>query len=748
MPGEVRILIHISNHDYFCKLSTMLVSAGYVVVYAIGIGELMDKLHKNLPQLIIMDSGEENLWKEACERVREDHTIVYTPILLLSSLENACDDINNVHIGVDGYIVRPFNLNTIVSKIDSTIYKTFREFDTNPLTRLPGNNSIREEVEEIIDSGKMFAVCYADMDNFKIFNDHYGFAKGDEAINTTAHIIVAAVKKNGNPNDFIGHIGGDDFVFVTTPEKVSTICEEIVKNFDTKITVLYEEEDLGNNLITHKNRQGIIQDFAIMTLSIGVVTNKKRKIKHFGEVSQIGTEMKVYAKNFPGSKFIVDARNSRKSPQKMITESLHDPVWNKISCKIFDLPPGAKDSVLRSVSESSNDLRKIFKKHEKTGMLLLKIFCLPHIVVGGSNSFIPSIVDKIFSEPLPKGSNICKLYWLKHENSFVSFIDHPKAKENINAKYLEESALNLKIFVEEKVASVLGSYLCKQLGFYAGYTILQKSSKYTLDRVLFHAIRNAQRVADNARKYDVWRKSNVLREIILEKKVRSVFQAVIDLKGEKLLGYEAFSRGPAESELENPVVMFDIAGEAKVTWALETLCHKTAFESTPKLRDNELFFVNINSNSVVNPRLLEEKHITNASIFSKNIMWELKYEMFKEEPVFFMDTFRYLRDAGFGVTVDNVDSADSPLPLLAELKPDFIKIDISLVRDIANKEKNSLILRTISEIFRESSTKIIAKGIETKEELHAIEGLGISYGQGFYFSSKEITFSASGNVSF
>jgi len=748
MPGEVRILIYLSDHEYFCKLSTMLVSAGYVVVYAVDISELMGKLHEKMPHLIIMDSDEESLWKDACSRVREDHSVVYTPILLLSSTESVYDDINNAHAGVDGYIVKPFNLGSIVNKIDSTIYKTFREFDTNPLTRLPGNNSIREEVEDVIDSGETFAVCYADMDNFKIFNDHYGFAKGDEAINTTAHIIMSVVKKNGNRSDFVGHIGGDDFVFITTPDKVHAVCEEIVKSFDTKITTLYDEEDLENNLITHKNRQGIIQDFAIMTLSIGVVTNKKRKIKHFGEVSQIGTEMKVYAKKFPGSKFIVDARNSRDSPQSMTTEMLNDPIWNKISCKIFDHPPCGKGVILRSVAESRDELRKIFKAREKTGLLLLKISCFKNVAFESRHFFILSLLDKVFLEPLPKESNIQKLYWIKHENSFIAFIGPQDGKENIHAKYLEDLALSFKSIVEKRVERVLGSYLFRQLGFYTGYTILKKSQKYPLERVLFHAIRNAQRVADNAKKYDVWRKSNVLREIILEKRVNSIFQPVVGFKGTELLGYEVFSRGPAESELENPVLMFDIASEAKVTWALEALCHKTAFESVPKLCGDELLFLNINAKSLLNPNLLETRHLENAGIANKSIVWKLKYDFFKEEPVFFVDAFRYLRGAGFGVAVDNIDSVDLPLSLLAEIKPDFIKIDISLVRGVEEKEDNRIILRTISEVFRESPTKIIANGIETKEELRAIEGLGISYGQGFYFSSREIASSASGDASF
>ena len=180
--------------------------------------------------------------------------------------------------------------------------------DASPLTRLPGGIAIENVLKKRLESGRPVAFCMADLDNFKAFNDHYGYAKGSEVIKETALLIEAAVRAKGSPDDFVGHVGGDDFVFITTPELARRVCEEVIAGFDKRIPGFYDPEDRKRGSIPGKTRQGVEQQFPIMTVSMAVVTNERRKLDDPLQVSEIAAELKTYAKSLPGSVFVVDRR--------------------------------------------------------------------------------------------------------------------------------------------------------------------------------------------------------------------------------------------------------------------------------------------------------------------------------------------------------------------------------------------------------------------------------------------------------
>jgi diguanylate cyclase (GGDEF)-like protein len=180
--------------------------------------------------------------------------------------------------------------------------------DTNPLTHLPGGIAIDNVLKKRINSGSMFAFCLVDLDNFKAYNDHYGYARGNQVIKNTAEIIENAVEKHGTSKTFCGHIGGDDFVVISSIDSYAKICRFIVKEFDKTIDKLYDSKDMKNGCITRKTRKGKQEKFPIMTVSIGVVTNKRRKLKHVVQVGEIAADVKNYAKSKPGSLYYVDRR--------------------------------------------------------------------------------------------------------------------------------------------------------------------------------------------------------------------------------------------------------------------------------------------------------------------------------------------------------------------------------------------------------------------------------------------------------
>lgn len=190
--------------------------------------------------------------------------------------------------------------------------------DASPLTRLPGGVAIENVLRKRINSKGPLAFCLVDMDNFKAFNDRYGYARGSEVIKALGHIIERAVKKYGTEEDFIGHIGGDDFVVITVPERYPKICGEIISEFDRIIVEFYDPEDRKLGYITGRTRQGIEMKFPIMTVSIAVVTNQHRELIDPVQVGEIAAELKEYAKSLKGSLYVVDKR--RKDSAQTLSE--------------------------------------------------------------------------------------------------------------------------------------------------------------------------------------------------------------------------------------------------------------------------------------------------------------------------------------------------------------------------------------------------------------------------------------------
>jgi GGDEF domain-containing protein/CHASE3 domain sensor protein len=182
--------------------------------------------------------------------------------------------------------------------------------DASPLTRLPGGLAIENVLKHRLELGHPIALCVADLDNFKSFNDHYGYAHGNDVIKETAKIIESATNAKGSADDFVGHVGGDDFVVITTPAYMREICEEIVHQFDARVPQFYTEQDRANGFIFGKNRQGLEMRFPLMTISIAVVTNVQRTFVNALEASEIAAELKDYAKTLPSSVYVVDKRRS------------------------------------------------------------------------------------------------------------------------------------------------------------------------------------------------------------------------------------------------------------------------------------------------------------------------------------------------------------------------------------------------------------------------------------------------------
>jgi GGDEF domain-containing protein len=193
-------------------------------------------------------------------------------------------------------------------RLDAMLRRSDRDLVVHPSTRLPGAVQIEHEVARRLQEGHRFAMCYADLDHFKEYNDRYSYYDGDRVIRILAKILHDVVKGTCGEEGFVGHIGGDDFIFVIPVPAVSETCAEIVSVFDTLIVFQYSEQDRRAGYFFGKDRRGQLHRVPLMTVSIGVVTNERRTFTHAAQLSELATEMKSYAKTLPGSVFSIDRR--------------------------------------------------------------------------------------------------------------------------------------------------------------------------------------------------------------------------------------------------------------------------------------------------------------------------------------------------------------------------------------------------------------------------------------------------------
>ncbi|MEW6097433.1 MAG: HD domain-containing phosphohydrolase [bacterium] len=267
--------------------------------------DALQKIYEISPNLIIIESLLPDINGYAlCKRLSADRRSSHIPIIILSNQSDVAEEITLLESGADYYMAKPFDLKELLTQIKALLRRVEQERSVSPLTGLPGTLSIEEEIiKRVMNFDKKFEVMDLDLDNFKVFNDVYGFLQGDEVIKLVAKILIDTFEKFGSNSDFIGHIGGDDFVAVTTPEHTDNICQEIISQFDARIKDLYHKEDLERGYIISKNRNHKDQKFPILTISIGCVSNLKRKITSHWEIGKIVSEVKEYAKSRQGSNY-------------------------------------------------------------------------------------------------------------------------------------------------------------------------------------------------------------------------------------------------------------------------------------------------------------------------------------------------------------------------------------------------------------------------------------------------------------
>jgi len=267
----------------------------------------LDYIYNSTPDLVVLNiHKEEPLVVNILNDLKSDPMFHQLPVLAI--LPEHFNLYNWDDLLIEDFIWSVDLDKDFLLRVDLCIKRSQRIVEINPLTRLPGNISINRELQDRIARHEDFSFGYADLDFFKPFNDRYGFSRGDEVIKITGRLILNIVKNKNPQRSFVGHVGGDDFVFIIDSAVAEDAASEIIRAFDSIIPTFYDAEDAAQGFIKSFDRKGKASIYPIMSISIGLTETHSRSLSHYGEITELASEMKKYAKQFKGSCFKSDKR--------------------------------------------------------------------------------------------------------------------------------------------------------------------------------------------------------------------------------------------------------------------------------------------------------------------------------------------------------------------------------------------------------------------------------------------------------
>ncbi|MEO8476384.1 MAG: response regulator [Actinomycetota bacterium] len=306
-----QILVVDDDPDIARFVEVNLRSAGYDVAVAGDGEEALEKAGDLRPDLVLLDVMMPRIdGFEVAQRLRKNPQTANTSIIMLTAKALSADKVTGLQAGADDYIIKPFDPIELLARVKGTLRRAKEMRNLSPLTGLPGNIRIQEEIERQVREGRPFAVLYSDLDNFKTYNDQKGFVRGDRLIQATAKIIQDAVVAGGGAEGFVGHVGGDDFVAIVDPDSAEEVARSICERFDAARLEFYDPEDLARGFVRMEDRKGVLQDIPLVGVSVGIASSSRRAFAHYGEAVAVATEMKQFAKREPGSTYAIDQRTA------------------------------------------------------------------------------------------------------------------------------------------------------------------------------------------------------------------------------------------------------------------------------------------------------------------------------------------------------------------------------------------------------------------------------------------------------
>ncbi|HEY2924148.1 MAG TPA: response regulator [Candidatus Eisenbacteria bacterium] len=271
----------------------------------------LEEVRRDPPELILLDVMMPGLdGYEVCRQLKSNPLTSRIPIIFLTAKSTFEDRIHGLELYADDYITKPWQQNELLFRVRNQLKTRRAQLQSNALTGLPGNVLIETELSRRIAQGEKFSFLHIDLDYFKAYNDYYGYARGDAIIRFVASLLHEQIERFGMPGDFVGHIGGDDFVVITMPERARLIADGIHSNFDARISSHYDDQDLKRgHIAVLSSRQGGVTKFDVMSITILIVSNVGRDIQHSVQVSDIAKDLKKRGKATKGSIVVPDRRS-------------------------------------------------------------------------------------------------------------------------------------------------------------------------------------------------------------------------------------------------------------------------------------------------------------------------------------------------------------------------------------------------------------------------------------------------------
>ena len=309
VPEVPQILVVEDDADLRKILRAILMREGYTVLTAGDGEEGLQVIESQQPDLILLDVMMPKMdGRELCRLLKANARTSQIPIIMLTAMSEANDRIGGLDLGANDYVTKPYEQRELLMRVRNLLDWGRLQRDANPLTGLPGNKGIEAQLRHRLAAESDFVFMYLDVDHFKAFNDFYSYQKGDQIIRLLAFLLRQAVDDFGAPGDFVGHVGGDDFVVITQPELAQQVGDWILQRFDEQIPELYNEVDRERGYIETTNRQGLVQRYPLMTLTIAAVSTANQGATHIAEISDTAAELKRYGKSQNRSVLIWDRR--------------------------------------------------------------------------------------------------------------------------------------------------------------------------------------------------------------------------------------------------------------------------------------------------------------------------------------------------------------------------------------------------------------------------------------------------------
>lgn len=309
---QKKILIISSDKNLREVLKFCFDGWGYEVLLYTASPRDAASVKKASPDVIVVDvHAAKRTDLEICRILKDDFITAFIPVVTLINKRQLRAHLLNIKQGVDDYLIKPPDPLDLRIRVEMAMKRAQYNFYASPLTGLPGGRIIEDALRDRLRSDEPFSFGYLDLDNFKFFNDTYGYVKGDRAIMQTAYMLYKTVSTHGNRNDFIGHIGGDDFAFITTPDRYEAICGSFINNFAKIAPFHYSATDRQKGFIVARDRTHAIKKIPLMSVSVAIVNRfKDSTFKNVLEINEKVAEIKRYLKTFEGSKFMADRRIS------------------------------------------------------------------------------------------------------------------------------------------------------------------------------------------------------------------------------------------------------------------------------------------------------------------------------------------------------------------------------------------------------------------------------------------------------